>query len=464
MARLARLLSILLIMSSNTVIGGDDVSARTCREAISTLGFGDERSCERNAQYREILGKASTARRLLDHVDEYDRGLSVLLPDESGQNDYKFVHSISELPAHKISNDLQLFDPDGHVLQDGLARKDVVAGTITYIPGARNTPDSGEFINLDGDDGNGAVSLSGHALSGSQRDFLKEFCLPSGFVWALCHGQIYLTAQRRSDPITERIWQSAPDFDLNYEFRLDGAKFQQADHFKLIEVINAARSPPAVENNDRLQLDIIILVAVVSILSFIGFINFARELFRGKPKSKRPEENETQSHDPVQAEDISTSKPSVQIIAAKNSSPVVINPENYPGSNGADIGKLGEEFVFNRERQFLAHKGRSDLAAKVVWASRDLGDGCGYDVQSFFPDGRERFIEVKTTVNRQPVGFTISKNEMSFLTTNPESAFVYRVYLRPDGTEADIEEIRGADLHRNFDVSPCQFRIKVEIP
>ena len=45
------------------------------------------------------------------------------------------------------------------------------------------------------------------------------------------------------------------------------------------------------------------------------------------------------------------------------------------------LGKQGEEFVFELEKYRLLLAGRDDLAQKVVWASRDIGDGLGFDIR-----------------------------------------------------------------------------------
>lgn len=45
----------------------------------------------------------------------------------------------------------------------------------------------------------------------------------------------------------------------------------------------------------------------------------------------------------------------------------------------------------------LRTAGRDDLARKVRWVSEEDGDGAGYDIASFAPDGFPRLIEVKTT-------------------------------------------------------------------
>jgi hypothetical protein len=62
-----------------------------------------------------------------------------------------------------------------------------------------------------------------------------------------------------------------------------------------------------------------------------------------------------------------------------------------------ELGKAGEEFVLEVERKSLTKMERPDLARKIRWVSAEDGDGAGYDILSFEPNGRERLIEVKTT-------------------------------------------------------------------
>ena len=58
------------------------------------------------------------------------------------------------------------------------------------------------------------------------------------------------------------------------------------------------------------------------------------------------------------------------------------------------LGRAGEERVVAHERSALKVAGRDDLARKVRWISEVDGDGAGYDIASFTPDGQERLIEV----------------------------------------------------------------------
>lgn len=93
-----------------------------------------------------------------------------------------------------------------------------------------------------------------------------------------------------------------------------------------------------------------------------------------------------------------------------------------------EIGRLGEERVYFDEKFRLAAVGRSDLARKVEWTSEERGDGAGYDIRSFYPDGKERLLEVKTTVGHQRTPFYMSSNELEFSGERPEAFRLVRLY------------------------------------
>lgn len=77
------------------------------------------------------------------------------------------------------------------------------------------------------------------------------------------------------------------------------------------------------------------------------------------------------------------------------------------------LGRAGEERVLAHERAMLTSAGRDDLARKIRWISEEDGDGAGFDIASFEPDGRSRRIEVKTTNGWERTPFHISRNELS---------------------------------------------------
>lgn len=93
------------------------------------------------------------------------------------------------------------------------------------------------------------------------------------------------------------------------------------------------------------------------------------------------------------------------------------------------LGKSGEEFVVNVERDRLLAAERPDLAHKVRWVAEEDGDGAGYDVLSFEPSGEERLLEVKTTNGSAQTPFFLSRNECSLAAERPTVWRIYRVHL-----------------------------------
>ena len=77
------------------------------------------------------------------------------------------------------------------------------------------------------------------------------------------------------------------------------------------------------------------------------------------------------------------------------------------------LGKAAEARILEYERSTLTDAGRRDLAGKIRWVSQEDGDGAGYDISSFTPDGRDRLIEVKTTNGWERTPFHISRNELA---------------------------------------------------
>jgi hypothetical protein len=98
------------------------------------------------------------------------------------------------------------------------------------------------------------------------------------------------------------------------------------------------------------------------------------------------------------------------------------------------LGRAGEELVFEFERERLKQRHRPDLANKIRWISEEDGDGAGYDILSFDEKGRERFLEVKTTVGSDTTPFYITRNELSLSSERPEAFRLCRVFdfsIRP---------------------------------
>jgi hypothetical protein len=96
-----------------------------------------------------------------------------------------------------------------------------------------------------------------------------------------------------------------------------------------------------------------------------------------------------------------------------------------------ELGRLGEEYVFEFERKRLHDAGSSDLSRQVRWVSQEDGDGAGYDIASRELDGRPKLIEVKTTTGTAVTPFFITANEVAVSTERAEHYHLFRLHSFP---------------------------------
>ena len=92
------------------------------------------------------------------------------------------------------------------------------------------------------------------------------------------------------------------------------------------------------------------------------------------------------------------------------------------------LGRAGEELVLQFEHQRLWTAGQRRLADRIEHVAVSRGDGLGYDIQSFETDGRERFIEVKTTRFGSLTPFFTSRNEVNVSVDQHEEFQLYRLF------------------------------------
>jgi len=92
------------------------------------------------------------------------------------------------------------------------------------------------------------------------------------------------------------------------------------------------------------------------------------------------------------------------------------------------LGGAGEDFVVAFEIARLRRLGEDRLADRVERVSATRGDGFGFDVLSFKPDGQELFIEVKTTGFGKETPFFLSRNEIAFSVRNDADFRLYRLF------------------------------------
>lgn len=117
---------------------------------------------------------------------------------------------------------------------------------------------------------------------------------------------------------------------------------------------------------------------------------------------------------------------------------------------------MGEEFALWYERERLAAVGRDDLAAKVRWVARDIGDGLGFDILSFdAADGSEAYVEVKATGLGKYFPFLVTDLELRCSEDVGERFLLYRVF--DAGRRPRLYTLRGP-LGRNCELQPTLYR------
>lgn len=124
-----------------------------------------------------------------------------------------------------------------------------------------------------------------------------------------------------------------------------------------------------------------------------------------------------------------------------------------------DLGQRGEEFVLEFERKRLHDSGRRDLVRRVEWTSQIRGDGAGYDVESFNPDGTPRLIEVKTTGLGKYFPFNVTINEVRCSQARAREFHLYRVFHF--GPDARLYMLPG-ELSKSCHLDPTQYRAFVQ--
>lgn len=122
-----------------------------------------------------------------------------------------------------------------------------------------------------------------------------------------------------------------------------------------------------------------------------------------------------------------------------------------------EIGNLGEQFIFFQEREKVKQYNLSK-SKKVVWVSRDKGDGLGYDILSYDAHGNEMFIEVKTTTGTEDTSFYISANELEKSKLYASNYYLYRVYEFDTKTAEGQYSIRQGSLE-NLCLVPQSYRV-----
>jgi hypothetical protein len=107
------------------------------------------------------------------------------------------------------------------------------------------------------------------------------------------------------------------------------------------------------------------------------------------------------------------------------------------------VGDAGERAVVNYETDRLIKLGRPDLADRVHWRAAER-DYVGWDVTSFDVDGREIYIEVKSSIGQVFSTLELTVNEWQ-AACDPLRRDRYYIYLVTEALSAvpHIERLKN---------------------
>lgn len=124
------------------------------------------------------------------------------------------------------------------------------------------------------------------------------------------------------------------------------------------------------------------------------------------------------------------------------------------------LGFAGEKSVMVFEENRLRNTEAADKVEHIRHVAETEGDGAGYDILSFDPDGTELYIEVKTTRGDEQSDFYLSANELAFFKAHQAQFAIYRVCeFDPATGSGKVFILRGEDIS-NLSLEPLSYRAR----
>jgi hypothetical protein len=128
--------------------------------------------------------------------------------------------------------------------------------------------------------------------------------------------------------------------------------------------------------------------------------------------------------------------------------------------NNRKLGRAGESWTLGFESHRLRAERLEEMVPKIVWASDRLGDGLGYDIESFDPGPASRYIEVKTTNGGALTPFNVSRNEVEFSRETDGQFYLYRVF--DFSSDPRLFILRGS-LQDSVALEPVDYRARLKV-
>lgn len=131
------------------------------------------------------------------------------------------------------------------------------------------------------------------------------------------------------------------------------------------------------------------------------------------------------------------------------------------GERKIKIGKKGEMLAMEYERDRIVREYGDLFLSRLKYSAVNEGDGLGYDITSF-ADGREIYIEVKTTTGDFWNGLIFTKNELNAMRELGENYYLYRIFhFDINSNSGKLKIFKGREeIETEFDFSPQTFLLE----
>lgn len=126
-----------------------------------------------------------------------------------------------------------------------------------------------------------------------------------------------------------------------------------------------------------------------------------------------------------------------------------------------ELGDAGEKLVLSKEKEKLKKHGREDLVKKIKHIAL-TDDSAGYDILSFDENGKELFIEVKTTKSGDKTDFFLSPGELTFSEKNKENYVLYRIYDFNFETGKGKFYMKKGYIQDNFNLKATGYKVSIQ--
>jgi hypothetical protein len=124
------------------------------------------------------------------------------------------------------------------------------------------------------------------------------------------------------------------------------------------------------------------------------------------------------------------------------------------------VGNIGELMILEYENALLKAYGINKQAEQV---SKTKGDGLGYDILSYTKDGKEKYIEVKSTRGDYRGAFYITASELKKSMQSSDQFYLYRLFAMNEVTKTGMLIVRPGSLE-SLCVYPDRYFIDTHEP